>query len=209
LKSKGDVLSRFEPNLVVLGEKKWSQIHNKVRSISRDPFANNDTAKAELDRLDRATEFISQTVVSAYPFADFINPDIQNHVNNLENRLSQLGSAQPNQLPGIVTQLNNEITTVLDRLSPYLSNADSARSAGQALGRYKRLVEQQEKEIRTIRAKIDESLEVTETAKNRPQTTGESYLTVLKNSRAFTLTLMISLLGLIRCCRRRRASTKD
>jgi hypothetical protein len=159
LKLEGNILSRFEPNLAALNVKKWAQIHNKIQGVSPDQLPNDDAFKAELDRLDRATEFIFSTVESAHPFAEFINPDIQNHVTNFESRLGQLKSAQSNQLPNLVSQLNNEITTILDRLSPYLSNVDSARSAGQALGRYKRLVEKQEEEIRAIRATIDDALE--------------------------------------------------
>lgn len=160
-------MSRFEPNLIALGEKKWAQFHSQVEEVSQDRIPTSDALKAELDRLSRATEFVSSTVVSAHPFAEFINPDIQNHVTNFENRLNQLDSAQPNQLPNVVSQLNNDITTILDRLSPYLSNADSARSAGQALGRYKKLVEKQEDEIRAIRTSIDDALKTVETTKDK------------------------------------------
>jgi len=163
-------LSRFEPNLVALGEKRWAQFYSKVQEISPDRLPDNDSLKAELNRLDRATEFISSAVVTVHPFAELMNPDIQNHVTNFENRLSQLQSAQPEQLPKLVSNLNNDVTAILDRLSPYLSNTESARAAGQAFGRYKRLVEAQEKEIRKIKATIDEASKSIQSTKDAAET---------------------------------------
>lgn len=141
-------------------------MYEKVQDLSPEGIPNNDTSIAELDRLARATEFISSSVVSAHPFAEFISLNIQNNVNRFENQLNTLNSVQPRQLLNLVTELNNEITQILASLSPYLSQVKSARSAGQAFGNYKKLIENQVAEISAIRVTIDDALKSITTIKD-------------------------------------------
>lgn len=151
-------MGRFEQNFRALEEQKWKQLLEKVDEFSQTtPKPESAAFQAELDRLSRITEFLATTVASTHPFADFINPDIQDHATNFENRVNQLTSKQQDQLEGVVKQLNNDATSILDRLSPYLSQTESARAAGQAFGRYRRLIDNQENDIRKIRATIDEA----------------------------------------------------
>lgn len=151
-------MSRFEPNLTALSVDKWAQIQKNLDEASSKVPSGDANLVAEFSRLSRVIEFLSATVESAYPFAEFLNGAIQNQVTNFEIRINQLRNYSPNQLQSVLPQLNDEATSILERLSPYLSNAESARAAGQAFGRFRKLAETQEREILEIRANIDQGL---------------------------------------------------
>jgi len=157
-------LSRFQPNLAALNEIKWVQFLEQVKEIDLSAVSSNATFESEFDRLVRITEYISGVVGSTAPFADFLNPDINNLVTMFENRLIQVKNTHPDQLPDVVSSLNDDATKIVDRISPFVANLESARAAGQAFGRYKKRVELEEVKLQEIRSKANNALVVIQDA---------------------------------------------
>lgn len=159
-------MNRFEENLTALNEKRWSKIQEQVARLGDHTGKNNEQIDSEHDRLVRIVDYICGTLASIQPFADLMNQDIQSRVTNFENRFKQSRKLQPNQLAAVLTNLNNEATSILERISPFITNLDSARSAGQAFGRYRTQIENESERLRNILSaaqKAISEIELTET----------------------------------------------
>ena len=151
-------MSRFKSNYEALDEQKWAKLKDSIAAIPESSFQDNAAAIAELERLVRVTETVADAIGSVQPFAELINPDIQNHVKSLENHLANFKRAQTNQKAAQLTNLNNAATNILERVWPFLSKSDAARSAGQAFSRYRILIETEEKKLSTISSEADEAI---------------------------------------------------
>lgn len=112
-------MSRFKKNFAVLEVGKWADIKSSIDSISEEDLQNNEAATDELDRLKLTIEAIAESTKSIQPFAELINPDIQNHVKSLENHLRNLKASPANQRLNHLNSLNNIATTILERLWPF------------------------------------------------------------------------------------------
>lgn len=143
-------MSRYKKNFEALEKEKWIEFSNRISELPTDSFQNNQTALAELDRLILITQTIASSIESVQPFAEFINPDIQNQLKGFETNLNHLKNAQANQKTNLLNSLNNTATKILETIWPFVSKSDAARSAGQAFARYRKLIDNEEVNIRNI-----------------------------------------------------------
>lgn len=151
-------MSRFKKNFAVLEVGKWADIKSSIDSISEEDLQNNEAATDELDRLKLTIEAIAESTKSIQPFAELINPDIQNHVKSLENHLRNLKASPANQRLNHLNSLNNIATTILERLWPFAPQSEAAKAAGQAFDRYKKLIEAEAASITDLHSEADTAI---------------------------------------------------
>ena len=151
-------MSRFKANFEALDEKKWAGLKGRIAELSEEELQNSAT-QGELERLRLITEVIATSMESVQPFAEFINPAIQNEVKGFENHLNNFDTSQPQQKPSHLSQLNNSATNILQMMWPFVSQSDAAQAAGQAFDRYKSLIENEEASIRALRSEADEAID--------------------------------------------------
>ena len=143
-------MSRFEQNSEIFDKQTWEDFRNKVTDIS--PLSSPPPNKDEVERFAKVTTAIADSVESAQPFADFMDPSLPQHFKNFENIINTLHSGNLFQQ---IPSLNNRLTVILQIIWPFVSKSDAARAAGQAVRRYRKLIEEEETEISKMRTDAD------------------------------------------------------
>jgi len=143
-------VSRFEQNSEIFDKQTWEDFRDKVTDIS--PLSSPPPNKDEVERFAKVTTAIADSVESAQPFADFMDPSLPQHFKNFENIINTLHNGNLFQQ---IPSLNNRLTAILQIIWPFVSKSDAARAAGQAVRRYRKLIEEEETEISKMRTDAD------------------------------------------------------